>query len=260
MDSPRIVIIGAGNVATHLAKALDRAASVVQVISAHPDNAAKLAGELHDCNPATINAVDTSADFYIVAINDDSIADVTATLPRVSGIVAHTSGSTPMQSICADCQGKGVFYPLQTFSKDASLDISSVPFFIEGSDEDTTMRLSHLASLISRNVYLADSDQRATLHVAAVFASNFFNHLLVESENILAADGYPLEVLEPLMRVALDKALSLGPEKSQTGPASRGDSKVIESHLARLSGYPREIYSLMSEAIMDRHTHSSYKK
>lgn len=259
MDSPRIVIIGAGNVATHLAKALDKVAYVLQVVSAHPDHAAALAGELRDCSAATIDTVNPSADFYIVAVNDDSITDVTGALPRVSGIVAHTSGSTPMQAIIADCAGKGVFYPLQTFSKDASLDISAIPFFIEGSDADTTRQLSDLAFLISRNVYAADSNQRATLHIAAVFASNFFNHLLVESANILASDGYPLDVLAPLLRITLDKAMSLGPDKSQTGPAARGDIKVIDSHLARLSGFPREIYRLMSEAIMDRHT-QSYKE
>lgn len=252
MDLPRIVIIGAGNVATHLARALDRVSSVVQIISAHHQNAVCLAAQLCNCEAASPATIYTEADFYIVAVNDDNISTVTAEMPRVNGIVAHTSGSTPMQAISADCRGKGVFYPLQTFSKDAELDISAVPFFIEGSDTETTEKLCSLAGLISNNIFLADSDQRATLHIAAVFASNFFNHLLVESGKILAADGYPLDVMLPLLKVTLDKAMSMGPDKAQTGPASRGDTNVIDTHLSRLSGLPREIYRLMSDAIMSQ--------
>lgn len=252
MDLPRIVVIGAGNVATHLARALDRAASVVQVISAHHENAARLAQELHGCVAASIKSIDTSADFYIVAVNDDNISKVTAEMPAVSGIVAHTSGSTPLQAISASCPGKGVFYPLQTFSKDAVLDVSAVPFFIEGSDTETTEKLCSLARSISDKVFLADSSQRATLHIAAVFASNFFNHLLVEAGKILADDGYPLDVLQPLLRMTLNKAITMGPEKAQTGPAARGDTKVIGAHLSRLSGMPRDIYRLMSDAIMSQ--------
>lgn len=250
MDSPRIVIIGSGNVATHLAHALDKAASVVQVISAHFGNAVRLASDLKSCEAATIENIDTTGDFYIVAVNDDSIHSVTGEMPRVDGIVAHTSGSTPMSAITADCAGKGVFYPLQTFSKNTELYVSCVPFFIEGADASTTERLVSLARLISNNVYLADSDQRATMHIAAVFASNFFNHLLLESEKILASAGYPLEVMYPLLKITLEKAMTIGPEKAQTGPASRGDTKVIDYHLSRLSGIPQEIYRVMSRAIM----------
>lgn len=251
MDRPSIVFIGSGNVATHLARALDKVADVTQVVSANPGHARRLASELSHCRATELHDIDTAADFYIIAVNDDAIARVSASMPAVSGIVAHTSGSTPMQAIATRCSGHGVFYPLQTFSRGSVVDVGSVPFFIEGSDAGTAGRLTGLASLISRHVYAADSGQRATLHIAAVFASNFFNHLLVEAQTILGRDGYPIEVLHPLLQATLDKAMAIGPENAQTGPAARGDLNVIASHMARLSGTSREIYNLMSRAIAD---------
>lgn len=257
MSRPKAVIIGTGNVGTHLGRALSEHADVTDVWSRSMANAARLSAEIPGSRPVDrLSELRTDADYYIMAVADDAIATVAAALPEVSGVVAHTSGSVGLSALDG-CRaaGKGVFYPLQTFSRERGISLDCVPFFIESSDAATTDRLLSLARSVSSVVRLADSSQRAALHIAAVFACNFANSLWGVADSILKPAGYSLDVFGPLLEETLRKAIDNGPVASQTGPARRGDRSVIDRHLAGLSGLPREIYGLMTELIIQQQKH-----
>jgi predicted short-subunit dehydrogenase-like oxidoreductase (DUF2520 family) len=145
----------------------------------------------------------------------------------------------------------GVFYPLQTFSRQKAVNVSEIPFFIEGSDDEVTTLLMSLAERLTDKVYKADSKQRATLHIAAVFACNFANHLWGISADILAQSGYSFDVFKPLLQETLRKAFEMGPTAAQTGPAKRGDMNVINGHLAKLDGDRHELYELITKMILN---------
>lgn len=251
-----VVIIGSGNVATHLARALaDAGAHIRAVVSRAPRHAARLAQSLAPGIPAlAIEDVPTDAEFYIIAVSDDAIASVAASLPPLKGIVAHTSGTAPISVLCgARCNGYGSFYPLQTFSRDRAVDTTAVPFFIEGDTPLTAQSLRSLARRISSTVIDADSHLRGQLHLAAVFASNFANVLWGVASDILAKENLRLDVLRPLLRETLEKAIDVGPDNAQTGPARRNDQKTISAHLAKISDPAlKEIYSSLTNLIIDR--------
>lgn len=258
MDRPRIVIIGSGNVASHLAPALARVTDVVQVASRHPGHAAALAGKL-PCAAAAggMDSIVTDADFYIIAVSDDSVAEVASAMPEVKGIVAHTSGSVPVGALSRH-RRRGVFYPLQTFSVGSKVDISEVPFLIEGSDPETAEALKALASKLSPTVVDADSALRSRIHVAAVFACNFPNFMWTCARGLLNNAGLDLDLMRPLLHATLDKALAMGPEQAQTGPARRGDTEVIERHIASLPPSLAEIYRMLSNQIVNHYKPTSY--
>ncbi|NJM16039.1 MAG: DUF2520 domain-containing protein [Bacteroidales bacterium] len=163
---------------------------------------------------------------------------------------AHTAGTLPMEVFAGHAGQYGVFYPLQTFTQGVPLDYSKIPFLIEGNAPDCASMLIYLARKISSNVTVATSEQRRKVHLAAVMASNFGNYLLKVAKDILGETD--LTILRPLMEETLRKAFLTGPEKTQTGPATRGNAKVMEEHIKMLDGNEewREIYRLMSEGIM----------
>ena len=250
----KIVILGSGNVATHLAQALDKHADVVQVWSRSSDNARTLASRLRNSDAtADINDLRSDADFYLVCVADDGIRDVVKGIKGVSGVIASTSGSISLIDFksCTVTGAVGVFYPLQTFTKEADLDISHVPFLIEASDKETTRKLKKLASLVSDKVFEADSELRVHLHLAAVFSNNFVNHLWTLADGYLKdKTGFDIHILEPLLKETLRKALASSPAKAQTGPARRNDRLIIEKHLDMLDDGKAEIYRLLSESII----------
>ena len=250
MHRPRIVIIGSGNVAWHLTPALAEVGDVVEVCSRNIVNAQALCVAKVPNAKASDNfsEVVDDADFYIIAVADDSVSEIAKAFPPVKGIVAHTSGSIPLEALEPN-RHRGVFYPLQTFSKDANINISEVPFLIEGSDEETTEALCELALKLSQTVVRADSELRRRIHVAAVFTCNFPNYLWGLASRLLKEDGLDLSLMRPLLYATLDKALALGPENAQTGPARRGDKHVIDSHIASLPADEAEIYRLLSNRI-----------
>lgn len=247
---PRIVYLGAGNVAWSLAPALDAVGHVVQVFSPTLAHASALSSRLRDCKAAdSLRCVVPDADYYIISVKDDAVAKVAEGLGAVSGIVAHTSGSVPLQALGSSCARSGVFYPLQTFSKTDAVDLKSVPFFIEGSDKVAFDSLKSLAGWISDRVYAADSNHRATLHLAAVFACNFTNNLWAIASDILERDGYSLDVMRPLLEATMAKAMRMHPDQAQTGPAVRGDEKVMAKHRAALTGLDLNIYDTLTLSI-----------
>ncbi len=248
----RISIVGAGNVAWNMAQALDTYVDIVQIYSRNIDNARALASRLRMAVAIdSLHDVDTEVDVVIISVADDAVADVANALPKGRAVLAHTSGSVPMEAIPGP--HNGVFYALQTFSKGKSVDFEEIPFFIEASDSTDYKVLADLASLLSSKVYNADSRHRAALHVAAVFACNFVNSLWNDADCLLRPYGYDISVFAPLLRETLTKAIELGPYAAQTGPAMRLDNKVIACHKSELEPDLREIYDILTQRIIKAH-------
>ena len=250
----RIVIIGAGNVATHLAKSLDANHDVVQVYSHTIQNAEILANMLkHAIATNDLSQIYPDADLYIVSVKDDAVASVVDKVKVTSGIWVHTSGSVSIEVLKHKFQQCGVFYPLQTFSRDVEVNMNEVPFFIEACNEDTENMIFSLAQELSKSVHKADSAQRSKLHVAAVFGCNFVNYLWSISSDILAEVGCDLDVLMPLIKVTTEKATSISPTEGQTGPARRGDVKTMEMHEKMLLPEQAKLYRTLSQCIMEKY-------
>ena len=250
----RIVFIGSGNVATHLALALDKVTDVVQVYSRHLSSANELAVRMRACqaidNPLQVT---TDADIYIVSASDDAVAKIIDDISVSNGLWLHTSGSVPMSVFEGKRSDYGVLYPLQTFSKAVAVNVSRVPFFVEGSGDAVTAEITELAHLLSSKVSAADSRQRKMLHVAAVFACNFANHLWAVADEVLADAGYSFDVLVPLIEATLAKAAEISPLQGQTGPARRGDNDIITSHCAMLSQGRATLYKMLSQSIINQY-------
>ncbi|MDE6321313.1 MAG: DUF2520 domain-containing protein [Muribaculaceae bacterium] len=228
---PRVVVIGQGNVAWHLLRALEPVAEVRHISSR----------QLHQ--------LPTDAHYYILAVSDDAIAQLAATTPDV-GVWAHTSGSIPLSALSQHKTSCGVFYPLQTLTKDVPVDWSHLPIFIEGTSASVSKQLQTLARSISDNVHQADSSQRRQLHIAAVMACNFANHLWDISDQLLRPLGVDFTAMVPLVQAMLSKATLIGPHDAQTGPARRGDTNVIQSHIESLPPDLAQIYSILSQHII----------
>lgn len=240
--------------ATHLAVALSRTVCVCQVVSRHMATAFKIAQEIGaGCTAAAdLSELRSDADFYIISVNDDNIGEVVAATPDYPGIWAHTSGSVPAEVFARHKSRYGVFYPLQTFTRDLDVDVSEVPFFVEGCDRSVCDALFQLASSVSTVVEEADSLRRKQLHLAAVFACNFANLMWVEADDILREEGLTINYLMPLLDMTLAKLRHISPAEAMTGPARRHDTAIIEEHLKLLPPEKREIYRLLSDEIMKR--------
>lgn len=252
-----IVLIGAGNVAAHLGKALTRKGfSIDQVFSRSIEKAKELADQVGASAVNKMDAIVPDRDLYVIAVKDEAIGTVSGSLPlSEDATVLHTSGSMPL-SVLDDVPGpKGVLYPFQTFSSAKSVNWDQVPVCIEGSDERSTDRLLELGRALSPNTHYVNSEQRKTLHVAGIFSCNFTNHLYSIASDILRENGMAFRILEPLVRETLEKALEHGPENAQTGPAVRNDQEIVRGHLEYLEDRPEQqrIYHLLSQSIIARY-------
>lgn len=242
-----INVIGAGNVATHLIRAFSQAEGIAvrQVFSRRAGTlpvpaATELVHDLSRLQPA---------DVTIISVSDDAVSEVSAALPLSGGLVIHTSGSLPMDALDAKHR-RGVFYPLQTFSKEKDVDFSQVPLCLEASEPDDLVLLKNLASQISGSVREIGSRQRKALHVAAVFVSNFTNHLYWNGEQLCREHGVDFDILKPLIRETADKVMTLAPADAQTGPARRHDQKTLAAHRDLLGDSPRgKLYELLTQSI-----------
>lgn len=248
-----IVIAGAGNVATHLAINLAKHAHVSQIYNHNIAGAQELARKTGAEATDNLQSIKRDADLYIISVKDDAVAPIAEELKGFGGLWAHTSGSVPMDALSPISDSYGVFYPMQTFSKDVDVDMSEVPMFIEGSDRSATERLKDFASLISTKVYEADSERRAKLHIAAVFACNFTNRLWDISADLLKELGLGFDTMQPLIEAMLTKAVAVTPHEGQTGPARRNDTKVIQKHLGMLDGEAKELYATLSDSIIKQY-------
>lgn len=247
----KVVILGSGNVATHLSVALKKADySIIQVYSRSELNAATLAKNLDCCFTTSINELNNSADYYIYALTDSVLADVINQVEIYSGIHLHTAGSVTIDVFRQKFKHFAVLYPLQTFSKQKEVDFSRVPLFIEASDDYTTNSVRYLAEKLSEKCYLANSEQRLKLHIAAVFACNFSNYFYNIAAGLLHESKIPFDVLKPLILETALKIQTLHPAEAQTGPARRNDITTMESHLNLLNDKVlHETYQSLSEQI-----------
>lgn len=256
MEAPKykIVIIGSGNVATHLGVALKKSNySIVQVYSLHKSFAGKLAKDLKCKYTIDPLKIDKSADIYFIAVNDDAIVEVVKQLVLNEKIVVHTSGSVEMNILKPSSKNYGVFYPLQTFSKNTKVDFKTIPICIEANNSVTLKVLCSIAKNISGNVQKINSAQRKSIHLAAVFANNFSNHLYTIASSILASANVSFDILKPLIEETARKIKNSPPNETQTGPAIRDDKKTINNHLKMLSNKKeyQQLYSLMSKSIIE---------
>ncbi|MCF6360719.1 MAG: F420-dependent NADP oxidoreductase [Cyclobacteriaceae bacterium] len=253
----KIDFIGAGNLAWNLAPALENAgSSVINVYSKNPDNAKKLAGKLYEGQVKTdLNFSETEADIILIAITDDEIEEVAKEVVLPEDIlIAHTSGSIPLAKLGYSATPNiGVFYPLQTFTKNQQANFKEIPILIEGENKKTTDRLAQLAKTLSGNVSVITSTQRQQLHLAAVFANNFTNWMLTQSEEIIQNAKLDLSMLKPLLEQSISNAIRFGPKNVQTGPAKRGDYEVLDKQMELLTNQPKkeELYKLVSQQILD---------
>ncbi|MFC2152627.1 Rossmann-like and DUF2520 domain-containing protein [Bacteroidota bacterium] len=249
-----IVILGAGNVATHLSLALKKTGFSINCVYSKTIEAAKRLALIVDSHYTNeINHIPVEADLYIIAVKDEIIKDIAENLTLKYGIVVHTAGSIPMNIFKDQFENYGVFYPLQTFSKSRDVKFEDIPICIEANDKLLENKLFNLASNLSKRVYLIDSDKRKMLHLAAVFACNFTNHMYSIADNMLSKAGISFDLLKPLITETAEKAIDNGPIKAQTGPAVRNDQKVILGHLEILKENSEfeKIYKLLSESILN---------
>ncbi len=259
MATQPISFIGAGNLAWHLAPALDNIGYVVkEVYSRNPRSARELTSRLYQAEvKPTLDFSTSPSRIFIIAIADDAIRSVAQEiiLPD-DAILAHTSGSQPLSILgYAATPHIGVFYPLQTFSKSKKIDFSKVPIFIESETLGAEEALMEMANAISDEVHPIESDERKALHVAAVFASNFTNHMLTISQDLLNQNNLSFDLLKPLIAETMSKGLEIGPDNAQTGPAIRGDFEILDKHMDFLKTDESlvAIYKLISQHIIDRH-------
>lgn len=247
----KVIVLGYGNVGRHLVKAF-QAAQDVEVVQVY-HRSAQDDSELSDVEITSDISEIKVADVYVIAIPDDEIEGFSKQIPKNDGIVVHTSGSVSIQKI-HDTHQKGIFYPLQTFSKDRTVDFSTVPICIEAQSERDLETLRTLAESISVSVHHITSVERRKLHLAAVFVNNFSNHLYHISEEILLENNLSFDLLKPLLRETTEKAIISKPAEVQTGPAVRNDEQTIEQHLELLRNKKyRKIYKAITKSITATH-------
>ncbi|MDF2551750.1 MAG: hypothetical protein K0R77_1025 [Chryseobacterium sp.] len=240
------VIIGSGNVAYHLAKAFTQNnIPLKQVFGRNKEDLKKISEELN-ISYSTKSLSD--ADLYIICVSDQSVENVSKLITKKDCLVSHTSGSLPKEILIGEYR-KSSFYPLQTFSKSKQLDYSKIPFFIETEIDEDQKLLTDLASRISENVMKSDHEKRKYIHLTAVFACNFVNHLFSRAKEISDAQEIPFDYFLPLIDETVKKIHEIEPKSAQTGPAVRNDTRVLELHEQLLKDESLEIYKTMNHSI-----------
>lgn len=256
MNIKKVVLIGAGNVAVHLGQALSNAGiKIIQVAGRSEAQVEELAGQLACSYTLQPHNLKIDADIYILAVNDESYGKVLEEFPLEGKFLIHTSGSLPIDMFKEHTKNYGCIYPLQSFSREQQVDLQEVPLFIEGSNDKSADALYSISGMISKRVVSATGFERTLLHLAAVFANNFVNHLYTLASDLLDHHALSFEHLEPLIRMTTQKVLASSPMDVQTGPAVRNDTIIIKKHLELLNFSPemKKLYAALSEDIQKRH-------
>jgi len=243
----KISIIGGGNVGHHLTAILLKTENVklVEVYNRTLEKIQYLKNKTSIT--ANLNQL-KEADIYIICVADNAIVEVSEKLNFNNKLVVHTSGSVSIEEL--KCKSnKGVFYLLQSFSKEKIIDFSKVPVCIEAVENSDLKLLETLALAISKNCYFINSEQRKNLHVAAVFVNNFVNHLYFIGNQICEENKVPFDILHPIIKETASKIETLSPFDAQTGPAKRNDTKTLKKHEAMLTKNQKEIYTLLTQSI-----------
>jgi predicted short-subunit dehydrogenase-like oxidoreductase (DUF2520 family) len=226
-----VVILGNGNVATHLYNAFSKVKiTVIQINSRKLENI-------------------PISDVTIIAVSDDAIQQVSQSISNRKGLVVHTSGAVDINAIAG--KRKGVFYPLQSFTKNSKIDFNRIPFCLETSNSDDYHLLEKVAKSIGDNSYQINSEQRKKLHVSAVFVNNFTNHMYTIANDICEENNIPFKILYPLIEETAKKVQSISPEEAQTGPAKRNDVQTMKNHLENLNLQQQKIYQLLTKSIQE---------
>ncbi len=260
MKKLKISIIGAGNVAFHLARIFsEKGMRPFQILARNTEHheemiafASKLITKTEELEPC---------DIFFLTVNDDAVSALASQIKLKNTLIVHTSGSLAGNAAASAENKCGVFYPLQTFSKQRYPDFNEIPVFIQAEDQESMLLLKQLASQITSHVHHSDDRMRKLLHLAAVFVSNFSHALYLLSEDFLKKESVPFEYLHPLIKETALKAISSDLNKSQTGPARRNDKKTLESHLSLLEQHPekQEIYRLITRYILNKYHPDSYE-
>ncbi|MBI6119070.1 Rossmann-like and DUF2520 domain-containing protein [Salegentibacter maritimus] len=246
-----VVILGTGNVASHLFKAFSEKENI-DVIQVYNHNKESLKSFSNLTNTTTNIQQLKKADFYFIAIKDDVIAEIAQQLNKYKGIILHTSGAVGINRL-KHTANYGIFYPLQSFSRNTTIDFTEIPICIEANSAENLEKIKTLALTISKDVREVNSEQRKALHVAAVFINNFSNHLYAIGAEICNEHAVDFSILKPLISETASKIQTLSPYEAQTGPALRNDHKTIETHLAILSNKHKNLYREITQSIQDLH-------
>jgi len=244
----RVVLIGSGNLAYHLHKALLGAehVSLEGLVARRPEALADFEATVPK---KTLGANLNTADVYILAVADGAIAEVMSHYQGVDGLFVHTSGAMDL-TVLEGVARPGVLYPLQTFSKERAIDFQKVPLCIEAALDSDAVLLTALARGLSTQVLEIPTAKRRALHLAAVYVNNFSNHMVYLGETICAGAGLSKSLLDPLIDETCAKAKDLSAYSAQTGPARRNDTETLLAHLKMLTGKEnKELYSKISESI-----------
>lgn len=253
----KVVFIGAGNLATSLSQEMRRVGFTIKQVYSRTQVSAELLARTLGC-VWTIrpDEVQDDADLYIFSLKDAVLSDVISQIRPNKGLWIHTAGSMPMDVFAGYAERYGVLYPLQTFSKKRPVDFSIIPFFWEANTPETAKVLQRVAVSVSGNVRFLSSEKRKQLHLAAVFACNFTNHIYALAVKLLEEQDIPTDVLLPLIDETAAKIHDMSPAEAQTGPAIRYDENVINKHLAMLSEPDmKSIYQMLSQSIYKEASH-----
>jgi len=250
----KIVLLGSGNVAFHIAEMLKNSdINIYQIYNINEDSGKKLAEKYNSIFTNNINKIDTNADLYIIAVKDNFIKNIIDKLNINNGIVVHTSGTTDINVFANKFDNFGILYPLQTFTKNIELNYKEIPFLIEANNSKTLDFINNIASSISNNIIHTSSEQRVSIHIAAVFACNFTNYFYSIANDMLEKQNLSFNLLKPLINETTRKAINTKPKKNQTGPAKRKDIAIINKHLEILAKNKeiQKLYGLISEMIIN---------
>lgn len=244
-----IVIIGSGNVAYHLAKALKKEnLPLIQIFGRNSVALSEISQKLDV--PYSTNELQ-KADLYILCVSDSSIEEVSKRINSPEALVVHTSGSLPMEVLEGNYR-KGCFYPLQTFSREKELDFKVIPLFIESQNPKDTHLLLEIANKLSHHAQEAHYEKRKYIHLTAVFSCNFVNHLIARGKEIADINELPFDYFLPLIRETFNKIETSDPKEVQTGPARRGDKRVLKLHEELIEDpLQRKLYQILNQSIQE---------
>ena len=250
----KLSVIGAGNVAYTLCKLLKiKGIEPYCVFVRDAEKAVKVHADLNVEAVSSYEKV-LESDMTIIAVNDDAISEVASHLADYKGLVVHTSG-TKSSELLNRSQHYGVFYPLQTMSKEREISFDDIPLLIYANSSEDAEKLSQFAGQFSKKVVFCDDKQRKAIHLSAVFVSNFTNVMLGIGDKLLKENDLPLDLMRPLVMEMIQKSFDISPKNALTGPAKRGDFATIGEHEKMLADNPDElaIYMILTDYIIDNY-------
>ncbi|NWJ49872.1 MAG: DUF2520 domain-containing protein [Bacteroidetes bacterium] len=248
----KIAIIGAGNVATHLGLALLKAGQQIHCIYNRDEERGRALASLFGARYINDLTLLNQHDLIILAVSDDAISVIANKLKKSSALVVHTSGTIPLSSLSVIGMNVGIFYPLQTFSKQHAVDFNTIPICVYSTTEEYCQSLFSLASKLSNSVHIINDDQRRKIHIAAVLVNNFSNYLYIKAFDFLSENNLPVQLIKPLIVETALKINDIPPFEAQTGPAKRGDMDTIAKHLDLIKNDKElnELYKMITDRIL----------